>query len=124
MFAAKHAKFKDTQKEQKKPFVNTLVLIALVKMPVFSAFFIFEVFGISNCLRDVFDGQPKFQNSKIPKPQKPKKPQQQEKKKKSKTSNIVIQHKTREQAENQKQKNILKQKQTKQKTKNKNHKLQ
>ena len=38
---SKNAKFKETQKRKKTLFVNTTVLTALVKMSVFSAFFIF-----------------------------------------------------------------------------------
>ena len=41
-------------------FVNTIVLIALVKMSVFSAFFIFAIFGISFFSEMFFDWFPKI----------------------------------------------------------------
>ena len=55
MFSAKHAKFEDTQRREKKLFVNTPVLAALVRMSVF--FSAFLILGVSEfpCLRDVFD---------------------------------------------------------------------
>ena len=47
---------KKHKNEKETLSVNTLVLIVLVKMSVLiPAFFILGVFGISKCLRDVFD---------------------------------------------------------------------
>ena len=54
MFSAKNANLKKHKKEKETLFVNTTVLIALVKMSVVSAFFIFAIFGISIFFRDVF----------------------------------------------------------------------
>ena len=49
--------------------MNTILLIALVKMSVVSAFFIFAIFGIS-IFRDVFDWFPKIKHDIIPKQEK------------------------------------------------------
>ena len=56
---SKNAKFKETQKEKKTLFVNTIVLIALVKMSVFLRFS-FLLFLEFPFFRDVFDRFPKI----------------------------------------------------------------
>ena len=53
VFSAKHAKFKEAQKEQKTLCVNTAVLTALVKMSVF-LHFSFLLFLEFPFFRDVF----------------------------------------------------------------------
>ena len=55
---------KKHKKEKQTLFVNTIVLIALVKVSVFSAFFIFAVFSISVFFEDVLFGFPKSKNTK------------------------------------------------------------
>ena len=72
VLSAKHAKFKEnTKKEKKTLFVNTIVLIALVKMSVFfffSAFFIFAFFWNFHLFSEMFfDWFPKIKNNSIPK---------------------------------------------------------
>ena len=65
MFSAKCKIERNTKKKKQTLFVNTLVLIVLVKMSVFfSAFFMFVVFGISMFFRDAFDRFPKIKKTK------------------------------------------------------------
>ena len=56
------------KKKKRHYFVNTIMLIALVKMSVFfSAFFIFAIFGIPIFSEKSFDRFPKIKNNKIAK---------------------------------------------------------
>ena len=81
-----NAKFKETQKT---PFVNTTVLIALVKMSVFfSAFIIFVIFAIF--FSEMFlIGFQKSKNNEIPKQNKDNKNNNKITKCKTKTSQIL-----------------------------------
>ena len=80
--------------------MSTPVLTALVKMSVFSAFFIFVFLAVSIFFRGVFlIGFKRSKNNKIPKQQKQKTTTIENKMQKKKKSNIMIQKKTRQQAE-------------------------
>ena len=106
---SKNAKLKETQK--KTLFVNTTVLIALVKMSVVSAFFIFAVFGISIFQKCFLIGFQKSNNNKIPKQEKQQKTatRKNAKQKKyydsNKQDNKQKKTKTKEQLENKKTNN-------------------
>ena len=109
VFSAKNAKFKETQKRKKTLFVNTIVLTALVKVSVFSAFFIFAVFFNFRFFEDVFVWFPKIKKYKKRKQAKQKTRTKARQKMQSKNKwNIMIQNKARQQAEQQKPKNNLK----------------
>ena len=131
VFSAKHAKIKETQKRKKTLFVNTTVLIALVKMSFlfFSAFFIFAVFAISIFSEMFLTGFQKSKNNKIAKQEEQKQQQQQQENKmqSKKKSNMMIQNKTRQQAETKKTKqnrHLETKKQTKQKEKARKNQIQ
>ena len=81
--------------------MSTPVLTALVKTSVFfSAFFMFVFFAISKIFRDVFlIGFKKSKNNKIPKQQKQKPTTIENKMQNKYKSNLMIQNKTRKQAE-------------------------
>ena len=89
MFSAKDAKVKETQKRKKTLFVNTTVLIALVKMSVFPAFFIFAIFGFFFFSDMFFDWFPKSKNNKIPKHDKENKNNNKKTRCKTKTNQIL-----------------------------------
>ena len=73
VFSAKHAKLKETHKEKNTRFVSRPVLTALVKMSLFSAFFILFFLQFPNFSETFLIGSQKSKNYKIPKQQKQKK---------------------------------------------------
>ena len=106
---------KQENKKENALFVNTPVLIALVKMSRFFLFLFFSVFGISSFFsRDVFDRLPKIkkniQNTKATT-------------RKKMQSKRKSQNKSRQQAETRQTKEHLETKSNKTKTKSKNQKL-
>ena len=89
VLSAKHAKLKETQKRKKTLFVNTIVLIALVKVSVFSAFLIFAVFFNFRFFKMFLFGFPKSKNTKKQSKQNKKQEQKEDKRCKAKTNEIL-----------------------------------